>query len=670
MKSIRGKIMFMFGAIGAVCILLSLGISSVISYNLLEKSQKDKYQHEAQQYEEQINGWFQKNVQIVETMQMTIQGMDISDTETLKKYLKAATENYPDTSDIYMGFENKEFIDGSGWTPDEGYDCTQRTWYLEAVKEGQVFVGIPYFDLVTDSMVVSISAPIMRNETLLGVVSMDLSLKVLLESLSQISNNDEGTYLFLLDSDENIVVHPNETFLPTENAVSNAKDVANGNYKSRIKDQQIETGMIKDYDGMQKYLVLTSIDSTGWRLGTVVPNEIFRGSLSQLVVVSIVMTIITILIIIIFAFFMGNSISKPIIRLTKIINKTKEFELSHKEDIGNDPLLLDKTELGTIARAVHNLRVSLYDISISLKDAHKHIQQQSDQVNISLKENIKAITVVTNTIGEMSEAIESEARDSQEGIEKLEILSDEITKAAEAVDGLHAISQNTAEDSQTGMNQITDLSEKIKDNGKAQQRVVTNIAMLSEKSKSIGSISVAITEIASQTNLLALNASIEAARAGEAGRGFAVVADEIRNLAEQTARATDSIAKILSEIQNEIEHTKTNIDVVETTTQDSMKSMEEANNAFNKIKNSVEDMTGRVTVLTDSIGEINRNKDKVVITFSDISSATEEISASSQEILSSADRQRNSTLTIGNLVGTLGNVVKSLENVVDTLHTD
>ena len=109
MKSIRGKIMLLFGVTGAICLLLSLGISSVISYSLLEKSQKEKYQNEAIGYASEVNGWFEKNAQIVETIQTTIENMPQLDEDDLTTYLTEATKHYEDTSDIYMGYEDKTF---------------------------------------------------------------------------------------------------------------------------------------------------------------------------------------------------------------------------------------------------------------------------------------------------------------------------------------------------------------------------------------------------------------------------------------------------------------------------------------------------------------------------------------------------------------------------------
>ena len=80
----------------------------------------------------------------------------------------------------------------------------------------------------------------------------------------------------------------------------------------------------------------------------------------------------------------------------------------------------------------------------------------------------------------------------------------------------------------------------------------TSVAKLGESSGSIGSVVKAIASIAEQTNLLALNATIEAARAGEAGKGFAVVANEVKELAKQTARATEEIGLRIGNIQKDI----------------------------------------------------------------------------------------------------------------------
>lgn len=670
MKTIRRKLVVLFTSFCAICLIASMGISSFISYTTLEKNQREKYSVTAEKYVSEIDGWLKKNEQILDSIKTSIEHKANIDKAELTSYLVAATNKYTESSDIYMGFANKEFVDGANWVPDSDYDCTTRGWYQNAVKNDGVIIGSPSFDMTTSSMVVTISAPVKKDNVLIGVVSMDLSLQVLLDSLNELSQNDQGIYLFLVDSEYNIIVHPNKEYIPTKDASINVNDILEGAYAKRTSEGEDKFATFHDFDGEEKYLITESVDITGWNLGLVVPDDVFKEVLQRLFTVSIIIILLALVIVVVATYFVSRSISKPIITVTEIINRTKDFELREEENSNYKKLLTNKTEIGTIAKAVNELRKNLYDMSIRLKSAAKQIQNQSEQVKESLDGNIESIKGVTDTLGEISIAIDSEAKDSQEGIEKLSVLTNEIDKATSVTDHLKLVSETTTKDSLTGIRQINLLSQKITENGQAQKKVADNVSLLAEKSISIGSISATINDIASQTNLLALNASIEAARAGESGRGFAVVADEIRNLAEQTANATSGITNIITEIQHEVNETKGNIDIVETTTKECVVSMNETQKVFDNISKQIASVTNAVETLTLAVNEVNHNKDKVVMTFSDISSASEEIAASSQEILVSVEGQKDSTIVIGTLVDSLEEVIYDLENIVNQLHTE
>jgi methyl-accepting chemotaxis protein len=139
-------------------------------------------------------------------------------------------------------------------------------------------------------------------------------------------------------------------------------------------------------------------------------------------------------------------------------------------------------------------------------------------------------------------------------------LTGEIERATQNFGEIKNKSMKAQELNYKGVEAIEILKDKFIVNEEAVVKLENNIGYLKNKSESVGNIIHTIKSISKQTNLLALNAAIEASRAGEAGKGFAVVADEIRKLAEQTVRATNDIGNIISEIQEEINGVKINMD--------------------------------------------------------------------------------------------------------------
>jgi methyl-accepting chemotaxis protein len=159
------------------------------------------------------------------------------------------------------------------------------------------------------------------------------------------------------------------------------------------------------------------------------------------------------------------------------------------------------------------------------------------------------------------------------------------------------------------------------------------VAALSEAASRIGQVVGLISQIAGQTNLLALNATIEAARAGEAGRGFAVVASEVKNLASQTARATDEISTQITGVQEVTERAVADIASISGTI-----------NAINEISSSI---AAAVEQQMAAVREISRNTTDVAGATAEVSNAIQMVQQGANETGAAATQSLGAARELG-----------------------
>jgi len=166
------------------------------------------------------------------------------------------------------------------------------------------------------------------------------------------------------------------------------------------------------------------------------------------------------------------------------------------------------------------------------------------------------------------------------------------------------------------------------------------VAGLTQAAGRIGEVVELITAIASQTNLLALNATIEAARAGDAGKGFAVVASEVKNLANQTARATSEITAQIAAVQDSAREAAQAIDAIATVIDDISKNSAEVAAAVDQQTAATHEIARNVEQAANGTQEVSHNIVEVSLAAQTAGSTATEVLQAAGELSGQADQLR------------------------------